>query len=77
MGTHSSTLEEVEGLAAVPTLPEIADRWMGLACRTSKVVSARQLGEAQQGSRVLQAAPAIHEHEYGDGSEPKIARPKR
>jgi hypothetical protein len=71
------TLEKIEGLAAVPALPEVANRGMGFARRTGKVVSARQLGEAQQGSRVLQSAPAIHEHENGDGAEPKIARPQR
>jgi hypothetical protein len=46
-------LKKIEGLAAVSALPKIAYGWVGLARGTSKVVATGQLGEAQQGARVL------------------------
>jgi hypothetical protein len=63
-------LEGVEGQPAFSALPEVSHRGRCLACWAGKPVPARQLCETQQGPRVLQAAPAIHQHEDGDRSEP-------
>ena len=42
---QANRLENVEGLTAVPALPEIADRWRGFACWASIAVATRQLCE--------------------------------
>lgn len=48
-----------------------------MAAWAGESISARQLCNFQQRTRVLQAAPAIEQHENGDGCEKDIANPNR
>ncbi len=64
-----------KGCPHFPHCPVFAHRRRRLACRTGKTIAARQLCQAQQGPRVLQAAPAVHQHEGRDSSVPDGLRP--
>ena len=68
--THSPSLEGVKCLPALPAFPELPDRRRGIALRTHISMPARQLGQAQQRPRMLQSAPAVHQHKEGENSEP-------
>src|SRR5712692_2103078 len=68
--TDSPGLERVEWLPAPPALPEVPDRRCCFAPRTDKPVPTRQLCETRQRLGMPQSAPAIHEHEDGEHSEP-------
>jgi hypothetical protein len=46
-----------------------------VAAGTREAISAWQLCNLQQRTRVLQTAPTIEEHENGNGCEPDIANP--
>src|SRR5437899_1235069 len=45
-GADAAGLKSIELLSTFAALPEFADRWRGLACRTSKPDVARQLCES-------------------------------
>src|SRR5438270_2960035 len=72
--THCPGLKSVERLSAVGALPILTDRWRSVAARTLKAVAARKLGHLQEILRVLQAAPAIHQHVEGNDPQPGVAR---
>jgi hypothetical protein len=68
-------LESVKRLPALSTFPEFAQRRCRLARWAGKSLPARQLCKTQQGTRLLQTAPAIHQYEDGDDPQPEILPP--
>jgi hypothetical protein len=70
-------LERVELLAAFSTSPEFANRGRRFAVRAGEAIAARKLCELRQSLRLFQAAPATHQHEESDRTQPDILPPQR
>src|SRR6202051_1455812 len=69
-------LESVELLPAFSALPKLANRWRRLAVGAGESFPTGQLCKLDQRLRVLQAAPATHQHEESDRSQQDVSAPE-
>src|SRR5579862_556846 len=77
MRANGAGFKRIKGLSAASASPVRADGRSSTAARTHKSRTAWKLGDPQQRPRMLQATPAVEQHEYRNGSRPNGLRPER
>lgn len=70
--TDCAAFKSVEGLPAMPAFPICAGWRRGLAGWASVAVTTREFCDAKKRLRVLESAPAVHEHEERERAEPHV-----
>jgi hypothetical protein len=75
--TDTLSLEGIERLATLSTLPEVSHRWRGVAAGTGIAIAARQFCQAQEDAGMLQAAPAVQQQKSGHDAVPRRPRVNR